>query len=325
MNGDNGENCYSGSFYPLHSACLGLLQQYTQPQYQNNADSLQIPTTIKNFVDAFTARQDYSSKLHSAAWQSGQQAMLPPGYPWYGAVEWSHLYFGARRFWADPWDCCPGMEFLCANPIHEPQTEQFILICLTYPQSNFQNQSPPTLQPQQSETLQDACPFLRCPQEILRLITSYLPLKSALRLHATNRKLSSRLPLTDASFWHFRALQLHSPWFWELLSPRRASVNGNWKALLQILTTARREILAGSNPYWHNNSTTEDSKTGRIADATADITIQMATPLPSLPLGLKNRQRIWMCLECVGMNGTQRKLAGLADEETIEQVTKRKS
>ncbi len=29
-----------------------------------------------------------------------------------------------------------------------------------------------------------------------------------------------------------------------------------------------------------------------------------------------------MCLECVGMNGTQRKLNGFADEGTIEQIPK---
>jgi hypothetical protein len=52
-----------GPFFPLHSACLSLLQKYTE--YQSSAGSSQPPATIKSFVDAYTARQEYSSKVHS--------------------------------------------------------------------------------------------------------------------------------------------------------------------------------------------------------------------------------------------------------------------
>lgn len=82
----------------------------------------------------------------------------------------------------------------------------------------------------------------------------------------------------------------------------------------------RCEIIAGAIPYWYNKSAIEDRETGNRGDGDAAIAIKAPAPLPSLPLGLKNRQRIWMCLECVGMNGHQRRLIGLADEETIEQI-----
>ena len=45
------------------------------------------------------------------------------------------------------------MEFLCADPISEPQTEQFISTCLAHPQSNRQDQSLPSLQLQLSKIL----------------------------------------------------------------------------------------------------------------------------------------------------------------------------
>ena len=309
-----------GPFFPLHSTCLSLLQRYTE--YQSSAGSSQPPATIKNFVNAYTARQEYSSKVHSVACQSGQQAKLAPGYPWYGSVEWSHLYFGARRCWAYPWDCEPGMEYLCADHIHEPQTEQFIATCLAHPQPSHQGQSSPSLQLELSESPPNTSRLICCPREILTLIATYLPLKSTLNLHATSRRLSSRLPPTDTLFWRSRTLQLHSPWMWELHDIYRSSSNANWKVLLQILTTTRREIIAGAKPYWYDNSAIEDGKTGNRGDGDAEIAIKTAASLPPLPLGLKNRQRIWMCLECVGMNGTQRKLNGLTDEETIEQIQK---
>lgn len=169
-------------------------------QYQSSVGSSQPPITIPSFIDAYTARQEYCSKVHSAAWQSGQQAKLPPGYPWYGSVEWSHLYFGARRYWADPWDCEPGMEYLCADHILEPQTEQFISTCLAHPQSDRQRQCSPSSQLQLNEILLNASSLLYFPREILALIASYLPLQSALNLHATSRRLSSRLPPTDTMF-----------------------------------------------------------------------------------------------------------------------------
>lgn len=310
------DNCHNGSFFPLHSACLSLLQKYTQ--YQSSVGSLQPPTTIKNFVDAFNARLEYSSKIHSAAWLSGQQAKLPPSYPWYGTVEWSHLYFGARRFWADPWDCESGMEFLCADPLQEPQTQQFLLTWFAYPQSNLQVPSLPSSHLQSSGILPNASPLIRCPREILMLIF-HLPLRSALHLSATSRTLSSRLPPTDTLFWRSHTLHLHSPWFWELHSLRISSADSNWKALLQSLTRTRREILAEAKPYWYykNSTINEHGKNANKIDEHVEDT---APSLPLLPLGLKNRQRIWMCLECVGMDGSQRKLAGVPDEETIEQI-----
>lgn len=75
----------NGPFFPLHSACLTLVQKYMQ--YQSSVGSSEPPITIPSFKDAYTARQEYFLKVHSAAWQSGQQAKLPPGYPWNGSVE----------------------------------------------------------------------------------------------------------------------------------------------------------------------------------------------------------------------------------------------
>lgn len=296
-------------FFPLHSVCLSLLRKYTE--YQSSVGSSQSPVNIRKFVDACAARQEYSSKVHSAAWQSGQQAKLAPGYPWFGSVEWSHLYFGARRCWESPWNCEPGTEYLCADPIYEPRIEQFIATCLAHPQSSHQNQFSFSL----SELSKDESRLICCPREVLTLIAEYLPLQSALNLHAISRRLSSRLPAIDTRFWRSRTLQLHSSWMFELHSIDGSS-NANWRALLQILTTTRRQVLAGAKPYWYDKPVIENDETEDRGNEDGDT----AASLPSLPLGLKNRQRIWMCLECVGMNGTQRKLNGLAEEATIEQI-----
>lgn len=120
---------------------------------------------------------------------------------------------------------------------------------LARPQSDRQRQCSPSPQLQPSGILLNASPLLYFSRETLALIASYLPLQSALNLHAISQRLFFRLPFTDTMFWLFYTLRLHSSWLWDLHNPSRSSFDANWKALLHTLTMTRCEIIAGAIPY----------------------------------------------------------------------------
>ena len=84
-----------------------------------------------------------------------------------------------------------------------------------------------------------------------------------------------------------------------------------------MLTTARQDILAGAKPFW-GAFRTERPKYWDPYEANRAIQRDLDALFPPIPLGLKNRYRIWMCLECVSMDGPQRSLHGLQDEELLD-------
>ena len=146
------------------------------------------------------------------------------------------------------------------------------------------------------------------------MIAYQLPLRSALNLYATSRAVVSLLSPLDAVFWRERTLRLHGDWLWELYNFEAIPFGASWRTLLQALTAARRQILTGANPYWIEDSETSELGTDLKDEGDVTLTDSADSPLPALPIGLKNRQRIWMCLECVGMDGSQKSLCGLKDE-----------
>ncbi|MCJ1249814.1 hypothetical protein MMC30_007040 [Trapelia coarctata] len=314
--------CYlSGKMLlPLHSACLDLLEEFTR--CEGSGAPTQSPMTVGDFADAFEARDDYYSKLRTAIENRGQGDQLPPPPRSHGGLQWTHCYFGAQRLWADPWHPKPGAEWFCADPIYDPQAEQFLSRYLSFrnPQTDRHDEPSPTLV-QFDETLSPVSPLLRCPAVIFSAIASYLPLRSVLNFHATSWIISSRLPPIDTLFWRSRTLQLHGDWLWEVQSFATTFADGDWKALLQALTTARHDILAGAKPFW-GASWTPCPEYRDSAESDAAIARDRSAPLLPIPLGLKNRYRIWMCLGCVNMDGSQRRLHGLQDEEILDEVVR---
>lgn len=286
-------------FFPLHSTCADILQRFTR--HQSRFRSSNLPKSVKDFVDACIACQEFSKNEESRIWISNQRDKRPSNYDRYGCVEWPHLYFGARRFWTDPWDCTPGQEYLCADPIADPQIDQLVTQCLARPKSSSQNLFSLSIEQLQ---LQDSTPskslLMRCPTEILQLIASHLPLRSAINLHASSHRLSALISPSERDFWRSHTLRLHGPWFWELRdhqgSSTKSSSYTNWEELLRMLSLSRREIAKGAQPYWLWSPANEH--------------IEAASQHPhghdenalSLPLGLRNRQRIWMCLESLNID-----------------------
>lgn len=280
------------NYFVVHGACMKILQAFIQ--YQGKIISAHPVKSLRSFVDACFDRQNESIDLWQGSKASKRQIILPGNWATFQSVEHSHLWFGARRFWTDPWHCSPGFEYLCADPIREPGVEAFISTILALPQPSRKgstSSSSKQLKPLPEASLSDHT-IMGLPQEILNIIVAHLSLKDALSLCSSSQKL---LDLSDSRFWRLRTIQLHGCWFWELRDRPVSPQNDNWKQLLQILTANRFAIEQGAEAYWLTRSSSKNDKTKyRSTDcAKPDL-------LP-LPLGLRNRQRIWMCLECVGI------------------------
>ena len=281
-------------FFPLHTSCADILERFVH--YQSRFHSSNLPKSIKDFVDACMACQQFSSQESDRIWRCNERDSRPPDYNRYGCVEWSHCYFGARRFWTDPWDCEPGQEHLCADPLSEFNVDEWVSQCLARPKSSSSNLfSLSALQRQPQGFIRSEGPLMRCPTEILRLIASHLPLRSAINLHASSRRLSAMINEKERDFWRSHTRRLHRPWFWELEGHQDPSAEvpsyANWETLLIALSRSRREIMKGAYPWWPAVSSNPNS------DAAASEHDMIEVNTPSLPLGLRNRQRIWMCLE----------------------------
>ncbi|KAL8954737.1 MAG: hypothetical protein Q9183_006957 [Haloplaca sp. 2 TL-2023] len=130
------------------------------------------------------------------------------------------------------------------------------------------------------------------PREILNMIIADLTLSDALSLCFTRKRLLGTL---DSTFWRLQTLQTHACWFWELENRRFSSPQHNWRHLLRILTKSRFQLQQGAEAYWLPGSS---NKKDEITLGTQNYTDPILSPLP---LGLKNRQRIWICLQHLGV------------------------
>ncbi|KAL8791729.1 MAG: hypothetical protein Q9195_005666 [Heterodermia aff. obscurata] len=278
---------YQG-FFVVHSHCMDILQKFLN--YQASSPSPHSPKQIKELLIAWRTRQKDDSRLRAVYANTGEFRMLPPDAAEIPNVEHSHLYFGARRFWDDPWDSASGYEYLCADPTQESEPEAFLATCLTRPHQNCNSLFSSSAEHVKSseDLLLSESDLVHLPREIHDLVISHLSLKDALSFCSTSQKLSE---ICDGTFWRLQTKRLHGCWLWELQNSVSFSLNDNWKMLLQILATSRSKIQGGAKPYWENTFAGKDAET--IHQSSDDAELSKV----SLPIGLRNRQRIWMCLE----------------------------
>lgn len=309
--------------FPLHASCADIFQHFTQ--HQSRSHSSNLPKSIKDFVDACVACQEFSKDEWERIYglkKCKSKNLRPPNYHHRQySVEWSHLYFGARCFWDDYWTLDPRHIQLYADPESYPRIDPWIAGCLTLPKSSSPNLFSLTmLQLQPQDFIASQCPLMRCPTEILRLIASHLPLRSAINLHASSRRLSAMINESERDFWCSHTLRLHGGWFWELTGHRVRSTDAqpyaNWEMLLIILSLNRQVLIKGANIWWM--SSTLEMTFVPLMDMLARRKIServkfqhgtMKVKSKWLPGRLRNRQRIWMCLESLDPTGETVKLS----------------
>lgn len=93
-----------GMLFPIHQACLDLIDRMCQIHQQQDGDSTSIkPKTLMAMCKRLTNQRE-SNYTSSEREKKGYR------YANSGGIEWSHDYYGARQFWADEWDTEPGWE-----------------------------------------------------------------------------------------------------------------------------------------------------------------------------------------------------------------------
>ena len=146
-----------------------------------------------------------------------------------------------------------------------------------------------------------------CLRSLLQALLSPLPLRSVASVRNTCRQAGAFLG-DDAPFWRTKAIEMHGDWLWELKDRnifRQHTIN--WQTLLRQIEIARSEILDNAGQL-----TTADRKAGR---ETGHGYIYRTKPFGNkrcskLPLGLKNRLRIWCSITSIGKDGRQIALQG---------------
>jgi hypothetical protein len=131
-------------------------------------------------------------------------------------IEWTHGYYGARRFWFDGWTMERGWEFLVANPFNIPDLTEYLLSNLDAVPIPKSPQIASTALTQASLEKSSCIALDSLPIELLDKIIANLPLPSILRLHRTSRALSDRIFLSQ-DFWRDQ-LVFHNlvPFLWDL-------------------------------------------------------------------------------------------------------------
>ena len=211
-------------------------------------------------------------------------------------VMWEHSFFGAQSAWivdCDSWGSDAGNDVYCADPVEVSQLSEFACSYLVSANAERDGTATVTSNPPSNS-------LLDLPPELLQAVLSSLPLRSVASMRRTCRKAGAFL--SDAApFWRSKAIYMHGDWFWELknrdLFPQQTT---NWRQLLWQIETTRSEILDNAGPL-SRASLPEHNRRLVLCDNKGRLT---------LPLGLKNRLRIWCCIASIGKDGTQIALQG---------------
>jgi hypothetical protein len=278
------------SFFPIHIKCLSLVNHVVARKVcappNERVSSLQ---NIQSFYQVLDCLRPLVREN-------------PDGIVGKG-VEWTHGYYGARRFWFDGWTMERGWEFLVADPFNIPDLTEYLLSnldAIPIPEGRQSVSAAST----QASLKESSCAGLDAlPVELLDRITSHLSLRSILRLHRTSRALSQRISLGQA-FWRDQLVSRNLvPFLWDLDSTAcrekdAAVADGmcwDWGTLTQnilqepfvelALKDAISRFLATDlghrhSEFWKGISRDKESK---LKDTT--------------PLGLVNRVRIVKIIE----------------------------
>ena len=280
-----------------HSHCLDLFHRFARARYHDDNEEKMNPTTLQQLLRALELRQ--------VIYQDACTFCNPPPRQSCRMARWQHCFFGAQEAgWGqEAWRSHAGDELYCADPIRVPRLKEFTV---SYDEMPLDKES--AMQgPANKEIAQG--PF-DLPIEIFEHVCWCLDLRSVCAIRSTCHRARERLAHLP-TFWRVRTIDMHGDWFWELSEPTTFPPRTtNWMQLLWQIEFARAEILRQAGFV----------RGGRSLEHLSDHQLYEETiyrPMlfdyegrPKLPLGLKNRLRIWCCLQSIGKDGTQIKLPG---------------
>ena len=280
----------------VHSHCLGLFHRFGKARHLDVDEARTNPTetnptTLSQLLRAFALRRAIFT--------------TPAGWPSRMAF-WQHCFFGAQQAGWDQeaWRNYAGDELYCADPISVSRLADF---ASSYDEMPLER-GPVFEGPENKEITPSG--LFDLPIEIFEQVCNNLDLRSVCCIRSTCHRAREQLPHLP-TFWRSRCIAMHGDWFWELSDPSTfPPQTTNWMQILWQIELARTEILdqAGFVPGEHP---TEYLRNHKLYEE--NIYRPMIFDIQGrrkLPLGLKNRLRIWMCMQCIGKDGRQIKLAG---------------
>ena len=102
----------NGMLFPIHKACLDILQRLCQiRQGQNEASESEKPKTLDAFCNALQQQRRRNLMDTNKPLRNNEDYYYANS----GGIEWPHDYYGARQFWADEWNTEPGWEVCMAK------------------------------------------------------------------------------------------------------------------------------------------------------------------------------------------------------------------
>ncbi|KAI9805517.1 MAG: hypothetical protein M1825_000768 [Sarcosagium campestre] len=240
-------------------------------------------------------------------------------------INWEHGYDGACQFTGREWECEPGWEWIVADPIENIAnlTTDVLALLEAAPAENLTDgPSKPMDIDASNARIYDDASLSGLPVELLEKIMSFLPLDAILQLHRSSKAMCERAA-TNQSFWRDALISAKAlPWLWDLDSQEcfakdaeaKQLVGGkqwDWRKLVQDL---RREGPRPTLKFEDRIPTMADWKAKHRAATTGPDEVS-----DCLPLGLRNRRRIWRLLMILANTspksscGMKRRLESLTD------------
>lgn len=97
-------------FFPIHQACLDILQHLCQiREPRNQASDSETPESLEAFCDKLRQRRYGNLAEPDVSKWVDRYYARPCG------IEWLHGYYGARKFWTDEWNTELGWEVRVAR------------------------------------------------------------------------------------------------------------------------------------------------------------------------------------------------------------------
>lgn len=280
-----------------HSHCLTLYNIYATYQRRESLAASDGPLSLAELVKALELRRVFNKDACACMIHNRFFNRM---------VLWEHSFFGVQSAWSVdgcPWGCLAGNEVYCADPVEVSQLSEFACSYLVSATAEHDGTATVTWNyPSNS--------LLDLPPELFQAVLSSLPLRNVTSVRNTCRK--ARALLSDAaSFWRSTAINLYGDWFWELkdrdIFPQYTT---NWRRLLRQIEITRSEILDSAGALSSADLETRRKTHRCCQECTYRPMLLNNKGCLRLPLGLKNRLRIWCCIASIGNDGKQIALHG---------------
>ena len=224
---------------------------------------------------------------------------------------WSHGYFGARGAgWAadELWAGMAGQEWICADPLRVPLLEDFAEHLRIAPQASS---AVDTTASGPASVNCSGGRLLKLPNELIHQVYCHLTPRDVTSLSSTCRQAARQCDRNGVTIWRHHTLRLHGDWLWELADTSIFPANLRWKTLLRDLEMMRREVYANARlrrPARDRQPLLENTELLKRVAYRYMLVDEDGRRI--LPLGVRNRFRIWCCIASFGKDGRQINLPG---------------